>query len=74
MVKGRVLSCGFLLKDLIKVDHRMQAANRAYGAPLIRRSGKNKFGESIEAAVVVYISPDSKHFYWSNYLKKRWSS
>ena len=63
------LSCGFLLKDLIKVDHRMQAANRAPiridGAILIRLSGKDENGKSIEAAVMVYISPDSKHFYLS---------
>ena len=63
------MNCGFLLKDLIKVDHRMQAANRAPiridGALLIRLSGKDENGESIEAAVMVYISSDSKHFYQS---------
>ena len=47
----------------------MEAANKAPiridGAILVRLSGMNDGGQLIEAAVMVYISPDSKQFYLS---------
>ena len=57
------------MKDLIEVDHRMEAANRAPiridGAIILRLSGIGDDGQSVEAAVMVYVSPDSKQFYLS---------
>ena len=57
------------MADLIKVHHTMEAANAAPikidGAILLRLSGKNDKDEEIQAAVMVYISPDSKKFYLS---------
>lgn len=63
------LESGFNLDDLIKVDHQMEAANAAPiqidGAILLRLSGTNDDGVEIQAAVMVYISPDAKDFYLS---------
>jgi len=64
------LRSGFNMADLIKVHHTMEAANAAPieidGAILLRLSGKNdKSDEEIHAAVMVYVSPDSKKFYLS---------
>ena len=64
------LKSGFNLADLIEVHHTMEAANAAPikidGAILLRLSGKNdKDDEEIQAAVMVYVSPDSKKFYLS---------
>lgn len=63
------LKCGFNLSDLIEVHHTMEAANAAPikidGAILLRLSGKNGTDNEIQAAVMVYVSPDSKKFYLS---------
>ena len=63
------LKSGFNLTDLIDVHHTMEAANaapiRIDGAILLRLSGDNDLGEKIEAAVMVYVSPDAKRFYLS---------
>ena len=58
------------MADLIKVHHTMEAANAAPieidGAILLGLSGKNdKSDEEIHAAVMIYVSPDSKKFYLS---------
>ena len=61
--------CGFAEKDLIPVKHIMKAANRAPividGAIFLRLSGSNSSGESVEAAVMAYVSPDANNFYLS---------
>jgi len=60
---------GFHLRDLIPVRHSMKAANTAPihidGAILLRLSGLTKNGDEVEAAVMVYISPDAKDFFLS---------
>ena len=47
----------------------MEAANAAPiiidGAIILRLSGKNEKDEEVQAAVMVYVSPDSKRFYLS---------
>ena len=67
--KRRFLRSGFTLKDLIPVRHLMKAANTAPitidGAILIRLSGVTNAGDNVEAAVMVYISPDTDKFYLS---------
>jgi len=63
------LSSGFSMKDLIPVRHAMRAANRAPikidGAVLIRLAGLAAGGSHLEAAAMVYISPDANSFYLS---------
>ena len=61
------LKCGFSMDHLIPVHHAMKAANTASieidGAALIRLSGVSRNGRKVEAAVMVYISPDAKSFF-----------
>ena len=63
------LDCGFSVKDLIPVKHRMKAANRVPieidGAILLRLTGVSRDGETLESAVMVYVSPDANCFYLS---------
>ena len=63
------LSSGFSVKDLIPVRHTMRAANCVSiaidGAVLLRLSGTSSEGESFEAAVMVYVSPDVRSFFLS---------
>ena len=63
------LRSGFTRQDLIPVRHLMKAANTAPiaidGAILIRLSGVTNAGDGVEAAVMVYISPDTQNFYLS---------
>ena len=63
------LRCGFSENDLIPVHHAMKAANTAPitidGAVFIRLSGKSRDDREVEAAVVVYISPDARSFFLS---------
>ena len=63
------LSSGFSMQDLIPVRHAMRAANRAPikidGAVLIRLSGLTAAGSHLEAAAMVYISPDANAFFLS---------
>ena len=63
------LKAGFCMKDLIPVKHNLKAANtmpiKIDGAILIRLSGTNDSGDGVEAAVMTYITPDTKNFYLS---------
>ena len=63
------LRMGFNMDDLIPVHHSMKAANtapiRIDGATFIRLCGQSKEKKNIEAAVMVYISPDARNFYLS---------
>ena len=63
------LKSGFNTHDLIPVHHIMKAANSAPiqidGATFVRLRGISKDGREIEAAVMVYISPDAHRFYLS---------
>ena len=63
------LDSGFVMDDLIRVHHKMEAANAAPilidGAILLRLSGTSAKGVDIQAAVMVYISPDARSFYLS---------
>lgn len=63
------LASGFSMHDLIPVRHMMKAANRAPitidGAVLLRLRGKSTAGEYVEAAVMVYISPEARSFFLS---------
>ena len=63
------LRCGFVMEDLIPVNHNMKAANKAPieidGAILLRLAGKSSCDESWEAAVMVYISPQANSFFLS---------
>ena len=63
------LESGFKMKDLIPVVCNMKSANRSPisidGAILIRLSGRTADNRVIEAAVMVYISPDANTFYLS---------
>ena len=60
---------GFTLKDLIPVLHNMKAANAAPinidGAIIVRLSGTTSAGDTAQAAVMVYISPDTDNFFLS---------
>ena len=57
------------MKDLIPVIHKMKSANRSPisidGAIILRMSGKTADNRVIEAAAIVYISPDATTFYLS---------
>ena len=59
----------FTLKGLIHVRHLMKAVNTAPitidSAILIRLSGVTNAWDNVEAAVMVYISPDTYAFYLS---------
>ena len=63
------LKSGFCTQDLIPVSHTMKAANTAPikidGATMIRLSGTTNDGETHEAAMMVYISPDTENFFLS---------
>ena len=63
------LSCGFRLTDLIPVLHTMKSANRSSisidGAIILRLSGRTADNHELEAAAIVYISPDATTFYLS---------
>ena len=63
------LRSGFTMKDLIEVNHSMEAANNAQiridGAIILRLSGQSDSGLELEAVVMTYISPDAKRFYLS---------
>ena len=63
------IECGFKMNDLIPVIHNMKSANRSPisidGAILLRISGRTADNRIIEAAVMVYISPDANAFYLS---------
>ena len=67
--RRRFLRSGFCMKDLIPVRHTMKAANTAPikidGAILLRLSGSDDEGSVHEAAVMVYISPDTDSFFLS---------
>ena len=60
---------GFSKKDLIPVRHAMKAANSAPitidGAALLRLSGVSGDGDTVEARVMVYISPEANSFFLS---------
>ena len=60
---------GFKLSDLLTVDHRISAANKApikiIGTILLRLQGKGIQGTQYECAVMVFISPDAAHFFLS---------
>ena len=68
---GRIgfLDCGFKMNDLIPVQHMMKSASRTTiqidGAVIVRLSGKCSNGQIIQAAVIVYISPQATTFYLS---------
>ena len=61
--------CGFTRDDLIPVIHRMKSANSSPitidGALPVRLTGVAEDGRVIEAAVMVYISPQARSFYLS---------
>ena len=63
------LRVGFKMTDLLKVDHQVNAANKApikiVGAILLRLQGKGHDGAAYECAVMVFISPDAEHFFLS---------
>ena len=63
------LEYGFKMGDLIPVRHVMKSASRTPikidGAVIIRLSGKTDNGRVIQAAVIVYISPQASTFYMS---------
>ena len=63
------LAAGFSLTDLIPVNHKITAANSAPieidGAVILRLVGNSPDGCEREAAVIVYISPDSMDFFLS---------
>ncbi len=63
------LSSGFTQRDLIPVCHTMKSANRSQitidGAIILRLTGYAEDGSEIEAAVMVYISPEARCFYLS---------
>ena len=63
------LSCGFSMADLVPVSHKITAANSApiqiKGAIILRLVGTSPNGSEQEAAVIVYISPDSSEFFLS---------
>ena len=63
------MQLGFLLEDLIPVTHSMKAANSASiridGAILLKLEGHDSDNRKHCAAVMVYVSPDSKKFYLS---------
>ena len=58
------------MNDLIPVNHSMKAANKASinidGAIILRLSGSDASGNVHEAAVLVYVSPDTEHFFLSH--------
>lgn len=60
---------GFKKNDLIPVVHRMSSANSSPitidGAVIVRLVGYTKDNIKIEAAAIVYISPESNNFYLS---------
>ena len=57
------------MRDLIPVRHMMKAANRTPmaidGAVLLRLGGKPAVGKYVEAAVMVYVSPEARSFFLS---------
>ena len=57
------------MSDLCEVHHVMEAANaapiRIDGAIILRLSARGKSGELVQAAVIVYVSPDASRFYLS---------
>ena len=63
------IESGFRITDLIPVSHNMKSANRSPisidGAILLRLSGRTADNIIIEAAVMVYVSPDANTFYLS---------
>ena len=63
------LKFGFTMNELIPVVHKMKSANRSPicidGAIILRMSGVAPDGSLIEAAAIVYISPDAATFYLS---------
>ena len=63
------LKCGFSLADLIPVRQGMRAANQSPmqidGAILLRLQGESVHGDSYQAAVMVYVSPEANAFYLS---------
>ena len=62
--RSEFLRCSFSLKDLIEVDHRMEAANRAQiridCAIILNLSRIGNAEHSVEAAVIAYISANTK--------------
>ena len=63
------VACGFSKDDLIPVHHDMKSANQSPisidGAVIVRLSGVTAESKGVEAAVMVYISPDARSFYLS---------
>ena len=63
------LNCGFKVTDLVKVDHRMCAANKMpikiSGAIVLRMDGEGDHGTRYECAVMVFISQDTDDFFLS---------
>jgi len=63
------LRCGFTTNDLIPIKHNLYAANKekiaVLGAVLIRLSGRTSDGDRRTAAVMAYISPNTRRFYLS---------
>ena len=63
------IESGFRITDLIPVSHNMKSANLSPisidGAILLRLNGRTADNIIIEAAVMVYISPDANTFYLS---------
>ena len=57
------------MSDLCEVHHVMEAANaapiRIDGAIIVRLSARGKSGDLVQAAVIVYVSPDASRFYLS---------
>ena len=67
--RDEFLGCGLKMSDLCEVHHVMEAANaapiRIDGAIILRLSARGKSGDLVEAAVIVYVSPDASRFYLS---------
>ena len=67
--------CGFKDRDLIPVTRRMVAANnegiRILGAILLRISGKDSLGNTIETAEMVYVSDSTDNFYLSRHAMEQ---
>ena len=63
------LAAGFRMRDLIKVHRKMSAANSfpiaIDGAIILRLRAETDGEKVVEAAVMVYISPDSPSFFLS---------
>ena len=67
--RSAFLKSGFCKDDLIPVSQSLRAANaapiRIDGATIVRLAGTTNSGSTIEAATIVYISPDTDTFFLS---------